>query len=76
MDALTHSVAVVIIVCLVFVENIPIFQHPVAGKLAYVIFGLNAFFSREDPALALLSGLMFVMVLIVNHRRRGPPPRE
>lgn len=75
-DALTHSVAVVLIVCLVFVENIPLFKHWWAGKLVYIVLALNAFFAREDPGLALLSALLFVMVLIINHRQRGPPPRE
>jgi hypothetical protein len=61
-----HLIAGVLIICLVFVENIHVFRHKVVGKIIYVILFMNAFYVKENAGLAILSGLLGTMVLIVN----------
>jgi hypothetical protein len=67
LDHLEHIIAAVLILCLVFVENIPLFRHKIFGKVIYIILIMNAFYVNEGAGLAILSGLLAVMVLMVNH---------
>ena len=72
---LLETVIAFFLICgLVFVDDIPLFRHPVASKLIYAILLCNAYFLAEtDPAIALFCGLIFVMMLCVNGK---PPPEE
>ena len=71
-----HIIATVLILCLVFVENIHVFRHKILGKIIYVILFLNAFYAKENAGIAILSGLLGTMVLIVNAKRPIPRPER